>query len=131
MMYHDNTQTLAQGQRRTSSNLDRSSLEKDNEEIQSSADPSLVSGLESLHPDGNIIPSSTRPQSIRPQPIKVPRSKRRGLFGRFTILAEVEEPKDYSNKTKWFITFIVALAALAAPLGSTIIFRESASSKKP
>ena len=58
-----------------------------------------------------------------PEPIKVPRSQRRGLFGRFTILAEVEEPKHYSRKAKWYITFIVALAAMAAPLGSAIIFR--------
>ncbi|KAM0798907.1 MFS transporter [Usnea florida] len=55
-------------------------------------------------------------------PVKVPRSNRRGLFGRFAILAEVEEPKQYSRTTKWYITFVVALAAVAAPLGSTIIF---------
>ncbi|MCJ1468498.1 hypothetical protein MMC07_007127 [Pseudocyphellaria aurata] len=124
-MNHDTARRLAQGERRTSLDLDRSSLEKDGEEIQSSADPSLVGGLESLHHDEKSTPSirtSTRPQSIRPQPVKVPRTKRRGLFGRFTILAEIEEPKDYNNKTKWFITFIVSLAALAAPLGSTIIF---------
>ena len=58
-----------------------------------------------------------------PEPVKVPRSQRRGLFGRFTILAEVEEPKHYPRRTKWYITFVVGLAAVAAPLGSTIIFR--------
>ena len=58
-----------------------------------------------------------------PEPVKVPRSQRRGLFGRFSILAEVEEPKHYSTRVKWYITFVVALAAIAAPLGSTIIFR--------
>lgn len=62
--------------------------------------------------------------SIRGQAIKVPRGKRRGLFGRFSIIAEVEEPKDYPRRTKWFLTFVVGIAALAAPLGSTIIFRE-------
>lgn len=60
-----------------------------------------------------------------PKPVKVPRSKRRGLFGRFSIVAEVEEPKHYSRRTKWYITFVVALAAVAAPIGSTIIFRMS------
>jgi hypothetical protein len=59
-----------------------------------------------------------------PAPVKVPRSQRRGLLGRFTILAEVEEPKYYSNRTKWFITFVVAFSAMAAPLGSAIFFRE-------
>ena len=61
-----------------------------------------------------------------PPPVKVPRAKRRGLFGRFTLLAEVEEPKHYPRPTKWFITFIVGIAAVAAPLGSAIIFRRSA-----
>ena len=60
-----------------------------------------------------------------PAPVKVPHSKRRGLFGRFTIVAEVEEPKHYRRRTKWFITFVIALAAVAAPLGSAIIFRKS------
>ena len=58
-----------------------------------------------------------------PKPVKIHRSKRRGLFGRFTIVAEVEEPKSYHRRTKWFITFVIALAAAAAPLGSSIIFR--------
>ena len=62
-------------------------------------------------------------KEIRPAPVKVSRSKRRGLLGRFTILAEVEEPKHYPNSTKWFITFVVAVTAAAAPLGSAIFFR--------
>lgn len=60
-----------------------------------------------------------------PKPVKVPRSQRRGLFGRFTIVAEVEQPKHYSRRIKWYITFVVALAAVAAPMGSAIIFRKS------
>lgn len=63
--------------------------------------------------------------SIRQQAIKVPRHKRRGLLAKFSIIAEVEEPKDYPRRTKWFITFVVGIAALAAPLGSTIILRKS------
>ena len=59
-----------------------------------------------------------------PPAVRVPRSRRRGLFGRFTILAEVEEPKHYPRRAKWFITFVVALAAIAAPLGSAIFFRK-------
>ena len=66
-------------------------------------------------------------ESVYPPPVKVPRASRRGLFGRFSILAEVEEPKHYSRRTKWFITFIIALAAIAAPLGSAIILRKCAS----
>lgn len=58
-----------------------------------------------------------------PPAVKVPRLQRRGLFGRFSLLAEVTEPKHYSRGTKWWITFIVALAAVAAPMGSAIILR--------
>ncbi|KAL9131268.1 MAG: hypothetical protein Q9217_000755 [Psora testacea] len=57
-----------------------------------------------------------------PSVIKIPRSQRRGLFGRCTIVAEVTEPQQYPRLTKWFITFVIALAAVAAPLGSAIIF---------
>jgi len=65
--------------------------------------------------------------SILPPPVKVPRSQRRGLFAGLTILAEVEEPKNYSRPTKWFITCVIALAAAAAPLGVTIFFRKQGS----
>ncbi|KAK5205719.1 hypothetical protein LTR41_008400 [Exophiala xenobiotica] len=53
--------------------------------------------------------------------VRVARSKRRGLFSRFALVAEVTEPFDYKDSTKWFITFIVAVAAAAAPVGSAII----------
>ena len=66
-----------------------------------------------------------RPASVQTKPVKVPRSQRRGLFGRFTILAEVENPKEYPRSVKWFITFVTAMAAIAAPIGSTLIFRKS------
>jgi hypothetical protein len=55
--------------------------------------------------------------------VKVPRSKRRGLFARFCVVAEVTDPCDYQNRTKWFLTFIIAVAGAAAPVGSAIIFR--------
>ena len=83
-------------------------------------------------PDGSqLLTSETQKRDVEaveteiedPEPVKVPRSQRRGLFGRFTIVAEVEEPKHYSRRTKWYITFVVALAAVAAPMGSAIIFR--------
>ena len=69
------------------------------------------------------IGRSTPSLAIGPTAVKVPRSKRRGLFGTLTILAEIEEPQEYPRRVKWFITFVVAMAAVAAPLGSTLIFR--------
>jgi hypothetical protein len=56
--------------------------------------------------------------------VTVPRLKRRGLLGQFALVAEVENPKTYPRKMKWFITFIVAVAGAAAPLGSSIFFRK-------
>ncbi|KAK4191218.1 major facilitator superfamily domain-containing protein [Podospora australis] len=56
---------------------------------------------------------------VRTQSI-VPRAKRRGLFGSAAVIPEIEVPYDYTNKTKWTITAIVALAAAAAPMGSGI-----------
>jgi hypothetical protein len=63
---------------------------------------------------------STDPQTV----VVVPRSQRRGLLGRFCLLAEVERPHDYKNGTKWFITLIIAAAAVVAPMGSAIFYRE-------
>ncbi|KAJ5206169.1 Major facilitator superfamily domain general substrate transporter [Penicillium cf. griseofulvum] len=53
-------------------------------------------------------------------PIKVARLKRRGLFGQLALVAEVENPKTYPRKMKWFITFVVALAGATAPMGSAV-----------
>ncbi|EKV07264.1 MFS multidrug resistance transporter, putative [Penicillium digitatum] len=53
-------------------------------------------------------------------PIKVARLKRRGLFGQLALVAEVENPRTYPRRMKWFITFVVALAGATAPMGSAI-----------
>lgn len=52
---------------------------------------------------------------------KVPRRNRRGLLAHLTIVPEVEDPYKYPRRTKWFITFIIAIAAMASPIGSAII----------
>jgi hypothetical protein len=51
----------------------------------------------------------------------VSRRKRRGLLSHLTIVPEVEDPYQYPRSTKWFITFIIGLAAMASPIGSAII----------
>lgn len=68
--------------------------------------------------------SSTRSRTLT----IVPRTKRRGLFAQFTLIPEVERPYDYSRKTKWTITAIVALAAAGGPIGSNIMYRMCISS---
>jgi hypothetical protein len=74
----------------------------------------------SKEPEARSRNSST--QSRRPV---IPRSKRRGLLARFAVIAEIERPQEYSRKTKWLITLLVALAAAAAPMGSAIFYRTS------
>ncbi|KAG9185592.1 hypothetical protein G6011_06923 [Alternaria panax] len=59
--------------------------------------------------------------SVLPDAIVVPRSQRRGLLARFTLIPEVENPEHYARQTKWFLTFIVAFCAMAAPMGSAIV----------
>lgn len=63
----------------------------------------------------------SRSPSYMPEAIVVPRSERRGLLARCTLIAEVESAYAYKPLTKWFITFLVALAAAAAPIGSAIL----------
>lgn len=63
----------------------------------------------------------SRTTSVLPDAIIVPRSQRRGLFARFALIPEVENPVHYARKTKWFLTFIVAFCAMAAPMGSAIV----------
>lgn len=73
--------------------------------------------------------SKSRSSSVRSRQIAiVPRSERRGLLARFTVIPEVERPYDYKRSTKWLITLQVALAAAAAPMGSAILLRKSSSS---
>ena len=54
----------------------------------------------------------------------IPRSQRRGLLGRFTIIPEVADPRDYNDSTKWVMTSVVALAAATSSTGSSISYRE-------
>jgi multidrug resistance protein len=63
----------------------------------------------------------SRTTSVLPDAVIVDRKSRRGLFGRFTLIPEVENAHHYARKTKWFITVIVAFCAMAAPMGSAIV----------
>ncbi|KAI9850043.1 MAG: hypothetical protein M1838_006158 [Thelocarpon superellum] len=67
-------------------------------------------------------PSAPPPQDKAVEAAEVPRSQRRGLLGRLSLVPEVTDPYQYSRRVKWFITFIIAMAAAAAPMGSAIFF---------
>ncbi|KIW69197.1 hypothetical protein PV04_05088 [Phialophora macrospora] len=79
---------------------------------------STVADLDNVENADDVLARTVTPK----KPIvKVPRAERRGLFARFSLTAEVTDPYDYKNSTKWLITFVVAVAAAAAPVGSAII----------
>lgn len=82
----------------------------------------LADGNEKNDPE-DLPPLSRLSTELEPA-VKVPRRKRRGLAGSFALVAEIENPKTYTRKMKWFITFIVAWAGASAPMGSSIFFRK-------
>ncbi|KAB8342898.1 hypothetical protein FH972_022495 [Carpinus fangiana] len=61
--------------------------------------------------------TSTRTPSV----IEVPMASRSGLFARFSLVYEAQEPKHYPRNIKWLITFWISIAAMVAPMGSSII----------
>jgi hypothetical protein len=60
----------------------------------------------------------------KPHPKPIPRSHRRGLLGRLTIIPEVANPYAYRNGTKWLMTIIVSLAEATSSFGSSIFYRK-------
>ncbi|KAI9670495.1 MAG: hypothetical protein M1817_004362 [Caeruleum heppii] len=71
----------------------------------------------------DATPELTKASSVLSRTTSIiPRSKRRGLFGQLTVLPEIAEPHAYTRRIKWFITFVIAMAATAAPMGSAILF---------
>jgi multidrug resistance protein len=55
------------------------------------------------------------------QSVPVPRNQRRGLLARFTLIEEQENAYGYTPKVKAFITCIISLAAVIAPMGASIL----------
>ena len=82
-----------------------------------------------IEPESQTEKDTSRKEEDLPQIEIVPRHLRRGLLSRFAIVPETPKPTLYPNKTKWIITFVVALAAAAAPMGSASIMPTLTSSK--
>ncbi|KAI9849955.1 MAG: hypothetical protein M1837_000169 [Sclerophora amabilis] len=93
----------------------------------SSKDSELATSSPSLHSIKDETPNpgqleNNETVSLSRTVTKIPRFRRRGLFGQLTVIPEVTEPLDYNRNVKWFITFVIAAAAAAAPMGSAIFF---------
>jgi hypothetical protein len=97
--------------------------EEEHEEHSTTQSPSSSSpekrDVEAQADRPNLLRTTTT--SSRRSVRKVPRSQRKGLFGRLTLLYEAEEPKDYPRPIKWWITSLIACAAVTAAMGSSII----------
>lgn len=83
----------------------------------SQSETTTIVDVETAPAESNV----ERIRSVKQPLVKVPRAKKRGLFATFAAIPEVTEPYHYPNKTKWLITFIVAMAAAGAPVGSAIV----------
>jgi multidrug resistance protein len=99
--------------------IPRSTPARDGETDTRSLGQSTIAADDDIERNSSALARTITPS--RPT-VKVPRGRRRGLFARFALVAEVTHPVDYDRKIKWFITFIVAFSAAAAPAGSSIFF---------
>lgn len=108
---------------------DEEEVDDDEDEEHHDPEPEGPEGLNlGFPPDSEAaatqVRSHSRASSARSRPLViVPRRERRGLLAQFVLIPEVERPYDYSRRTKWTITTIVALAAAGGPLGSNIFYR--------
>jgi len=70
-------------------------------------------------PDSEVDLEQGEGTELKKKPSSIiPRRKRRGLFASVVIgIPEIDDPVQYSNKIKGFIVFIIAVAAIAAPMG--------------
>lgn len=85
----------------------------------SSGKPALSDGEQNAGPKEPAVMSEPKPQAQI-----IPRSERRGILGRLTLIPEVANPRATNNGTKWIMTSIVALAAATSSTGSSISYRK-------
>ncbi|KAL7782423.1 multidrug transporter of the major facilitator superfamily [Trichoderma ceciliae] len=49
-------------------------------------------------------------------------TEKRGMLARFALLEEMKDPRRYSERSKWVITTLVAIAAVGGPMGTSILY---------
>ncbi|KAI0528191.1 major facilitator superfamily domain-containing protein [Xylaria bambusicola] len=120
--------TLGSEQRRLSSGGNTTTTEKESidEPISPAAEspPPVDARDEKEVQDGGAldavrsVTSSMRSRHANP----VPKESRRGLLPWLSLTPEVDNPTHYNNSLKWVLTLFVAIAASAAPMGSSILY---------
>lgn len=115
------TDTLqpAQRSRQTSSSSSSRGSSDSQRTVSDVHDPEIAHSTSRTQSRSRSRAQSVR--SVRPEPVVVDVSQRRGLFARFALIAEITDAKDYARRTKWILTAIVAIAGAASPMGSSII----------
>jgi len=87
------------GEKEVGSVARRASTDSTGSDARSSGRYTVVGDDEDAEQGNNGLSRVITPKR---DPIIVPRSHRRGLLGRFSLIAEVENQYDYSNKVKCF-----------------------------
>ncbi|ODV81836.1 A Q resistance multidrug resistance transporter [Suhomyces tanzawaensis NRRL Y-17324] len=78
----------------------------------------------SPHPDTSLVHTSlvhTSHTHTTTRSNTIPRLQRRGLLASWALLPEYEDARDYPQSAKHLITFIIALAAVTGPMGTSIM----------
>ena len=90
--------------------------------LDSTASETSTVNTQPLPPVSKTRPATlSRTITVTPDAVIIPSNQRRGLLARLAFIPEVENPEHYEQRTKWFLTFIVAFCAMAAPMGSAIV----------
>ncbi|CDR46406.1 CYFA0S23e00672g1_1 [Cyberlindnera fabianii] len=66
--------------------------------------------------------STTRASILTDTTLRRPRDKRRGLLAQFSLVPEFKDARDYPDGLKNFIVFVIAIAAMIGPMGTSIVF---------
>lgn len=101
----------------------REDISETNESLQS-IDSSITSikpePVEITHNDNDAAPQIST-TTTKEKPVPLPKSERRGLLSFVTLIAECKDSRSYSERVKYFIVFIIALASMIGPMGTSII----------
>lgn len=77
--------------------------------------------------DHNVEPvalekTKTTASTLTDKTLQRPRKERRGLLAQLTLVPEFRDARDYPMALKSFIVFIIAVAGLIGPMGTSIVF---------
>lgn len=104
-----------------------SNIQKNTKPLPVAADTTISSDSSSDGLPTNKTPTvmADSEKAAPPAQILVDRSQRRGFLPQLTLVPELQDPRTYSNSTKWLLTSLVAVAGAMSSTGSSIFYRLS------